>query len=129
VTIAVVTVLGGITSVLGALLAGVYMGVTGRINSNVIADYILPLLPLGILYAVPGGLASIVVGVRDSVLRVIAQRRQLVVPSLFADYDPDTVARRLVPLRPPSSDSGLRALGDVDFALPSRRDRTGVPTP
>ena len=31
-------------------------------------------------------------------LRIVAQRRQIVVPSLFADYDPEALERRLIPL-------------------------------
>ena len=48
---------------------------------------------------------------RDAWLRIIAQRRQIVVPSLFADYDPDALERRLIPLADPEGNSGLAALG------------------
>ena len=57
---------------------------------------------------------------RDAVLRIVAQRRQMVVHSLFADYDPDALARRLIPLAEPSSGSGLGALPpDARFSLAS----------
>jgi hypothetical protein len=63
-----------------------------------------------LLYAAPGGLVAVVAQMRDAVLRVVAQRRQMVVPSLFADYDPDVLARRLIPMAEPASGSGLSAL-------------------
>jgi hypothetical protein len=43
-------------------------------------------------------------------LRIVAQRRQLVVPSLFADFDADALARRLIPLSESTSGQGLSAL-------------------
>ena len=48
-----------------------------------------------LLYVSPGGLMSLVAKFRDACLRIVAQRRQMVVPSLFADYDPDALERRL----------------------------------
>ena len=47
---------------------------------------------------------------RDAVLRIVAQRRQLVVPSLFADFDPDAIERKLIPLGEPAPNAGLAAL-------------------
>jgi hypothetical protein len=64
-----------------------------------------------LLFIAPGGLISVLVRVRDSVLRIIAQRRQIIVPSLFADLDPEALERRLIPLGEPLSGSGLAALG------------------
>jgi hypothetical protein len=66
--------------------------------------------PLYLLLIAPAGLISIVNSGRDSILRVIAQRRQIVVPSLFADYDPEALERRQIPLREPESHVGLAAL-------------------
>ncbi|MHB8438744.1 MAG: ABC transporter permease [Acidimicrobiales bacterium] len=40
---------------------------------------------LWVLQVLPGGLGQIVYGIRDRILRVIAQRRGLIVPSLVAD--------------------------------------------
>jgi hypothetical protein len=57
---------------------------------------------------------------RDSVLRIIAQRRQIVVPSLFADYDPDALERRLIPLAAVLESAGLAALGsDARYEIDS----------
>jgi hypothetical protein len=55
-------------------------------------------------------LISLVNSTRDAVLRVVAQRRRIVVPSLFADYDPDALARQLIPFGDADSNSGLAAL-------------------
>jgi hypothetical protein len=64
-----------------------------------------------VLFVAPAGLIGVAIGVRDAWLRIIAQRRQIVVPSLFADYDPTALERRLVPLADPDANSGLAALG------------------
>jgi hypothetical protein len=47
---------------------------------------------------------------RDGVLKIIAQRRQMVVPALFADIDPAALANKLIPLAEPFQDAGLEAL-------------------
>jgi len=61
-------------------------------------------------------LSSVVYGLRDAVLRIVAQRRQLVVPSLFADYDPRAVERQLVPLGAANVNAGLASMpADVRY--------------
>jgi branched-chain amino acid transport system permease protein len=111
VDIFVLSVLGGIGSVNGALLGSLYFNVTRYFVTNpLFSGFLGAGGTLLLLYAAPGGLVSVVAQMRDAVLRVVAQRRQMVVPSLFADYDPDVLARRLIPLAEPSSGSGLGAL-------------------
>ncbi|MGH2812131.1 MAG: hypothetical protein ACRDI1_05400, partial [Actinomycetota bacterium] len=58
----------------------------------------------------PGGLSGIAFGLRDGLYRIIAQRRRMVVPSLFADLDPAEMLRQLAPLAEPVPNSGLGAL-------------------
>jgi hypothetical protein len=91
-----------------------------------------------LLFVAPGGLISLFVRLRDSVLRIIAQRRQIIVPSLFADLDPEALERRLIPLGEPLSGSGLAALGaGANYRLDSElygeegilTATTGQPTP
>ncbi|MDQ1374498.1 MAG: branched-chain amino acid transport system permease protein livM, partial [Actinomycetota bacterium] len=108
----ILAVLGGITSVSGALLGSAYGNVVQFfLAGNPIVAVILSFGgPLLLVYLVPGGLISVISKLRDSVLRIIAQRRQLVVPSLFADYDPDALEARLIQLAEPSADTGLAAL-------------------
>jgi hypothetical protein len=63
-----------------------------------------------VLYIAPGGLASIVTSLRDGVLKIIAQRRQMVVPALFSDVDAEAVENQLIPLVEVIPEEGLSAL-------------------
>jgi hypothetical protein len=78
-------VIGGLGSVSGAVLGAVY--VYG-------AQYLLPpgwsILATGagilvLLLFLPGGLGELIYSARDRILRVVAARRGVVVPSLVAD--------------------------------------------
>ena len=82
----IIVVIGGVTSLPGALLGTLFIGILkyGDINPG------FQLLATGfgallLLYIVPGGLAQIFYGIRDSSLRWIADRKSIVVPSLVAD--------------------------------------------
>lgn len=115
------TVVGGVTSVGGALLGSAYFGIFGYVfPGNPIAQALQPFSVLLVLFAVPGGLIAMLTGVRDGVLRIIAQRRQIIVPSLFADIDPEALAMRLIPLGEDAASGGIAALPtDERFALRS----------
>ena len=89
-------VIGGLGSISGAILGAVY--VRG-------ANWLLPaewqFLATGaglllVLLILPGGLGSAIADLRDSVLRWIERRRDIVVPSLLAD-------RRVEPLPIPDA--------------------------
>jgi branched-chain amino acid transport system permease protein len=114
-------VLGGVTSVSGALLGSAYFNAnTYFFPSNAVFASIQPFAVLLLLYAAPGGLISLVNQVRDGALRIIALRRNLVVPSLFADYDAEAAARKLVSLGPASDGDGLALLPPgTRFDLPT----------
>jgi branched-chain amino acid transport system permease protein len=83
------TVIGGIGSVMGALLGAAF--VVGMPLMPVLRD--IPLIEfltsgfglLLVLYFLPGGLADGVVKVRDTYLRWVAARHDIHVPSLIAD--------------------------------------------
>src|SRR5205823_14523008 len=81
-------VIGGMGSVGGALL-----GVFGlRLLQGVSDAYRLLVTGTGllvILLVLPGGLGQAVVMVRDRLLRLVAERRGIVVPSLVADPGAD----------------------------------------
>lgn len=126
-TVFMLSVLGGVGSVAGVMLGvayeelrGVYLQGTGFVN--LVFSVIQPFSVLILLYVEPTGLIGLVNRMRDGVLRIIAQRRQLVVPSLFADYDPAAIEKRLIPLGARISGSGLAAIRrTAPYALPSRR--------
>jgi len=113
----VFAVFGGISSPLGAVFGALFAFLFDQLSTtNDVLTIIFGALQEGggtllLLFVAPGGLISLFVKLRDSVLRIIAQRRQIVVPSLFADYDPEALERRLIPLAEPPTGSGLAALG------------------
>lgn len=101
-------VIGGIGSVSGAILGTIYFGVSRFFGGNPVLQLIIgPVGLLFVLYIAPGGLASIFFGLRDAVLRIVAQRRRMVVPSLFADIDPNALELALAPLSEPIPGTGL----------------------
>ncbi len=82
----VIVVIGGVTSVPGALLGTAWIGILryGGFSSNVqILGSAVGVLAL--LYFLPGGLAQAAYGLRDAYLRTVAERRGIIVPSLLAD--------------------------------------------
>ncbi|MGH2667556.1 MAG: ABC transporter permease [bacterium] len=92
----IMTVVGGISSVPGAIIGAVFIeGI--QYFRNVFPESIRNLLglmtgPIGviiILMVLPGGIAQAIYNVRDSLLRKVAERRGLLVPSLVADRRAD----------------------------------------
>jgi len=111
INIFLLAVIGGVSSVGGAMLGALYFNLTHYFISSTIVTALLGSGGvLYLLYAAPGGLISIYTRARDGVLRIIAQRRQIVVPSLFADFDPNALARRLAPLGKAADRTGLASL-------------------
>ena len=93
------------------LLGAFYFNLTRYfLHSPLLAGFVGSGGTLLLLYVAPGGLVSVMAKLRDACLRIVAQRRQMVVPSLFADYDPEALERRLIPLAEASGNSGLAAL-------------------
>lgn len=90
------TVVGGVGSVAGAVIGAVFIeGV--QYFRNLFPDAIRNLLgliagPVGVIFVlmvVKGGIAQAVYAVRDTLLRRIAERRGILVPSLVADRRAD----------------------------------------
>jgi branched-chain amino acid transport system permease protein len=78
-------VIGGLGSV-GGVLLGVF---SLRALQNVSTEYRLLITGtslLAVLLVVPGGLGQVAFNVRDRFLRIVANRRGVLVPSLVADY-------------------------------------------
>jgi branched-chain amino acid transport system permease protein len=102
-------VVGGVGNVTGAILGA---AVAGGL------DLFLPGFAslaggsgaLAVLLLAPGGLSQLLYAGRDAVLRVVALRMRIVVPSLFADFDPEARTRRKMPLAAPSRSMGLATL-------------------
>lgn len=114
-------VVGGVGSITGVILGATYFAIRGLFAANEFLAFIFQdVAILAFLYVAPGGLASIFYGVRDATLRIVAQRRQMVVPSLFADMDPETLAGQRIPLSDPIPNSGLQGLPfDQRYRTPS----------
>lgn len=108
ITTFIAAVFGGIGSVGGALLGAFYFNFLDYLVTNEILRGLLgPVGALGLLYAAPGGVISLVTRMRDSVLSIVAQRRQLNVPGMREDID---VSSGIWPLAEPLPRSGLAAL-------------------
>ena len=87
-----IAIVGGLGSVPGALLGAAYL--TFLDNSPFTASPLSQLFASGvgvlfILMVLPGGLGGLFYDLRDSVLRWVARRREIVVPSLLADLRVD----------------------------------------
>ncbi|MFN2462861.1 MAG: hypothetical protein ABR573_03030 [Candidatus Dormibacteria bacterium] len=127
------TIVGGAASIGGALAGLALLNGESRIVGGIPgANAVLGLVPILVLYFAPGGVVAIFQSVRDGIFRIVAERRQLIVPSLFADIDPQSLHLRLVPLAEPLSTGGLQTLRsrfhlpDSMFA-PGRRSRVVAP--
>jgi branched-chain amino acid transport system permease protein len=89
-TLLIVLVIGGVTSMPGAILGTIYIGVLKYGDLNAGAQLLATGVgALVLLYIFPGGLAQTFYGIRDAMLRVVAERKGIVVPSLVADVRTD----------------------------------------
>ena len=94
VTIFLVTIIGGLGAVSGPLIGALYYGAIQIWGGNPIVSAVASGLGgLVLLYTFPGGLAQMVFDTRDAVLRWIARRNNIVVPSLLADVRVDLRGR------------------------------------
>lgn len=113
-------IIGGVSTLAGAVLGAALFVVGGIVFPGLFA-LVTGLGGLALMMAIPGGLSQIFFGMRDAVLRVVALRKQIVVPSLFADYSPEAWEKRLTPLAPSVPSQGIGSLpADQRYALPSR---------
>jgi ABC-type branched-subunit amino acid transport system permease subunit len=88
----IMTVVGGIGSVPGAILGAVFIegfqyfrGLFPESIRNLLGFIAGPVGVIVVLMIVPGGIAQAMYNLRDSLLRRVAQRRGIHVPSLVAD--------------------------------------------
>jgi branched-chain amino acid transport system permease protein len=115
----IMAMIGGVTSVAGALLGAAYVGIANfLLPSEVARNLVTSGGLLALLFIAPGGLAALAAGARDAVLRIVATRRQIPVPSLFADMDYEAIRSQRAPLVEPIPYHGLEA-------IPGNRRYTG----
>lgn len=118
-------VIGGVGTSGGALLGSLFFGVTNYFFSgdtilDFMVQYLRPFAVVAFLLVLPGGLVSLVARLRDNVLRIVAQRRGIVVPSLFKEFDASTLEHHLIPLTEASPTAGLATLApSTDYRLRS----------
>ena len=89
------TVIGGLGGLLGPILGFAYMATLGIAATGETAKQLASgLTGLVVLMALPGGLAQGVYDLRDSMLRRVAARHRILVPSLIADKKASTADGR-----------------------------------
>lgn len=90
-TLLVVVVIGGSTSLPGAMIGTIYFGFVSYSGLSTGLQLLgTGLGALILLFFLPGGLSQLYYGLRDVLLRRIAARRGLLVPSLVADVRADS---------------------------------------
>lgn len=111
-TVFLYAIIGGLGGPLGAVLGAAVRALQQLVPSDpILAFFLNPAFGvLAILYMAPRGFAGLVQSLRDSVLRVVAQRRGIVVPSLFADTDVEAIRSRQVLLAEPQEGRGISGL-------------------
>lgn len=80
-----IVVLGGLTSLPGAVLGAVFIGWTRYALSGQAQLLVGGVVSLALLMFLRGGLAQVLYSARDGILRWVAERRGVLVPSLVAD--------------------------------------------
>jgi branched-chain amino acid transport system permease protein len=105
-TLVVVLVIGGVTSLTGAVMAAVLYGILlyGDVSQSLQLAGI-GIVGVGLLYLAPGGFAQIFYGARDGALRSLAKRRKIIVPSLVADVRVPTEPNLFTGAAPPPSEA------------------------
>ncbi len=80
-----VAVIGGLSSIAGAVAGSVIFNSIRIFGGTTLSLFASSVGLLVILVVLPGGLAEFAYGLRDRYLRVVAERRGILVPSLVAD--------------------------------------------
>ncbi|MEY2475605.1 MAG: branched-chain amino acid transport system permease protein livM [Actinomycetota bacterium] len=114
-------VVGGMASLSGGVLAAIYFGVLiGYLLPRNLVGLAQSISVIGVLILFPGGLTQLLYGARDAVLRIVALRNRVVVPSLFGESEVADWDDRRAPLAP-TGRGGLATLRPGQkYRLPSR---------
>lgn len=115
ITIFIIAVIGGLGSIAGPLIGGVYYGILTVGGTS----QVVQLLATGggglmLLLFLPGGIGQLVFSMRDGLLRRLAERRGILVPSLVADVAIDHRPRPRAPIAP------KRRAGGGTSSVPAR---------
>jgi branched-chain amino acid transport system permease protein len=124
ITLFLMAIIGGLGSVPGALTGALYLGALTIVSSSPIVHGLAS--SGGVLFfllAFPGGLGSAVYKVRDSVLRRVAIRRRIYVPSLLGEFGMVGGQMARVPLAPKAGEDPKAPAASPRFR---RRSRIGV---
>ena len=79
-------VIGGLGSITGALSGVFFFKYLETVHAlGDLRQFITGFILLIVLYVIPGGIGQIIFNLRDRVLRKVAERRGIIVPSLLAD--------------------------------------------
>ena len=78
-------VIGGLGSIPGGIVGALYVKGTQHFLPSELSFFASGLGLLAVLIVLPGGLASLIYRGRDGYLKWVANRRRIMVPSLFAD--------------------------------------------
>ncbi|HVX16762.1 MAG TPA: ABC transporter permease [Acidimicrobiales bacterium] len=118
-------VIGGLGSIAGALAGVFFFKYLETVHAlGDLRNFITGFVLLIVLYVIPGGIGQIIFNVRDRLLRYVAQRRGIVVPSLLADRrdDDEGVVRG-------AADEVSMLAGALAAEPPARAPRGAPPPP
>ena len=120
-------VIGGLGSIQGALLGALYFAIVNfTVHGSVGKLFASSFGVLIVLYAFPGGLGSIAYKGRDAILRRIAIRRRIWVPSLMADSSVAAGLANKAPLAEKAAVAGEPAEVPARYRQGSRIRTTGA---
>jgi branched-chain amino acid transport system permease protein len=120
-------IIGGLGSIQGALLGAVYFAVVDFFVHGVVGQLLASSIGvLVVLYLLPGGLGALAYQGRDAVLRRVAIRRRIWVPSLFSDVAAAAGLTNRAPLAPRPQVATEPRQVPARYRQPSRIRTTGV---
>ena len=107
ITMFVMAVIGGFGHWSGPLIGALYFWIVTIVSSDLRVQFIsVGLMGLFVLLMAPGGLGQLAFDMRDSILRRVAKRHRIVVPSLLADVRTEGLAAERVGIAPRTRTAG-----------------------
>lgn len=101
VTMFLMVIVGGLGALSGPIMGAVFIALLVLSGQSALGTLGLPIAVLAVLFAAPGGLVQAVYAARDSILRRIAIRNRIVVPSLVSASHPGWSPEALIALSEP----------------------------